>query len=278
MGHGRIGPPGNHASRWLTALFERRFCCAGSQNVALAAEGITVDSALVRNGLSSVPLNAVRNDSLRCPSRPVEEPTSVYEAPFVDVLAVAKAGSGDGFEQIYRALNRRVSSYVRVRGADDPDGLVNDVFLQVFKSLAGFQGCEAQFNAWVFTIARNKLIDQTRRRSRRPDESWLSQTQEGQLVALDRVEDQVVDECSSNELLAKLDCLTNEQREVVLLRIVSDLTIDTIANMLGKRPGAIKALQRRAFRTLAQHLTETEKRPEGLGVANAGHRQVSFAV
>ncbi len=152
-----------------------------------------------------------------------------------------------------------MSSFGRVRGADDPDGLVNDVFLQVFKSLAGFEGCEAQFNAWVFTIAGNKLIDQARRRSRQPEQTWLSEAQEAQLAAPHRVEDQVVDQCSSNELLAKLDCLTSEQREVVLLRIVSDLTIDTIAKTMGKRPGAIKALQRRAFRTLAQHLAATEE-------------------
>lgn len=59
---------------------------------------------------------------------------------------------------------------------------------------------------------------------------------------------------------AQLDELTAEQREVVVLRIVADLTIEATAEVVGKRVGAVKALQRRAFRALARNI-EREAAP-----------------
>lgn len=186
-----------------------------------------------------------------------------FRPSFEAVLTLAQGGDGRAFEQLFEALNRRVHAFVRVRGAVDSEALVNDVFLRVFTNLGGFDGNEVQFRAWVFTIARNKLIDEGRRGQRRVMETSMEAAMEsGDEVGsgVGDVEAEALSSLGNGWVAAQLDALTVEQREVVVLRIVADLTIEAIAVVLGKRVGAVKALQRRAFRTLARNL-EREAAP-----------------
>lgn len=175
------------------------------------------------------------------------------DEPFDQTLAAARAGDGGAFELLFVSMSRRVRSFVALRGAGDPDGMVNDVFLKVFTNLDGFVGNEIQFRAWVYKIARNTLIDEVRRSERRVDETTLEQAHAIGIESGD-VEVEAIDQLGDDWVLAQLDVLTPEQREVVILRVVSDLTIEAIAEVLGKRIGAVKAMQRRAFRTLAKNL------------------------
>jgi RNA polymerase sigma-70 factor, ECF subfamily len=172
---------------------------------------------------------------------------------FDQTLAAARAGDGRAFEDLYELLSRRVYSFVSVRGASDPEGMVNDVFVKVFVHLGDFVGNEIQFSAWVFRIARNTLMDEARRRQRRVDEAELDGA--GEPAAGD-VESDAIDHLGNDWVRTQLGVLTPEQRDVVVLRIVSDLTIEAIAEVLGKRIGAVKAIQRRAFRTLARNLED----------------------
>jgi RNA polymerase sigma-70 factor (ECF subfamily) len=152
-------------------------------------------------------------------------------------------------------MSRRVYGFASVRGAADPEGLVNDVFLKVFTSLHNFVGNEIQFSAWVFKIARNTLIDEARRRKRRPATTELTKIHDSPTVLAD-VELEAIGHLNHDWLLAQLDLLTLEQRDVVVMRVVSDLTVEAIAEVLGKPVGAVKAMQRRAFRTLARNFND----------------------
>lgn len=180
---------------------------------------------------------------------------------FDDVLVAAKSGDGIAFEQLYRMLNRRVASFAKARQAADPDGVVNDVFLRVFQNLPTFEGNEDQFIGWVFQIARNQLIDGTRRRQRRPNELLLSEhPDEPTSNSIDDtalVDDTVIAQMSADRLLERLDCLTEEQRDVVLLRVVADQSLEVVAASMDKSVGAIKGLQRRALRTLAREIQDS---------------------
>src|SRR5215212_11760261 len=88
--------------------------------------------------------------------------------PFDDVLAAAQAGAAWAFEVLYRDLSPSVTGYLRMHGAAEPDDLASETFLSVFTGLAGFRGDEDGLRAWVFTIAHRRLVDDWRRRSRRP--------------------------------------------------------------------------------------------------------------
>ncbi len=176
------------------------------------------------------------------------------EIIFQRVLESARQGDSRAFEQLYLRLNRRVHAFVRVRGATDPEGTVNEVFLAVFTRLGSFKGGEAQFNAWVFTIARNKLIDESRKRQRRVRE--VSADQDGiEYIVADRsatgdVAQEAIDHITTEGLSQKLQFLTDDQRDAVVLRVIADLSIEAIAEVMDKPPSSVRALLRRAFRTI----------------------------
>jgi RNA polymerase sigma-70 factor (ECF subfamily) len=175
------------------------------------------------------------------------------EDSFEQTLRAAQGGDGRAFGILYESLDRRVLTFVSLRGAADPEGTVSDVFVKVFTNLGSFSGNETQFSAWVFTIARNTLIDEARRRRRRVEESELDTDAADGLVTGD-VEADVMARLGDEWMREQLEVLTPDQRDVVVLRIAGDLSLEAVAEVLGKRVGAVKAMQRRAFRTLAKKL------------------------
>src|ERR671927_381045 len=87
---------------------------------------------------------------------------------FDGVLSAAQAGAAWAFEVLYRELSPAVTGYLRLHGAAEPDDLASETFIGVLTGLSGFSGDEAALRAWVFTIAHRRLVDDWRRRSRRP--------------------------------------------------------------------------------------------------------------
>jgi RNA polymerase sigma factor (sigma-70 family) len=174
--------------------------------------------------------------------------------PFADVLAAARAGAGWAFERLYEELAPRVSGYLRLRGASDPESLTNEVFLGVFRGLAGFSGDEESFRSWVFTIAHHRVVDDRRRRAVRPETTELDSSEDDtpggntELEALGLLESEWV-----RDLLGEV---TADQRDVLLLRVLGDMSVEETAAALGKRPGAVKQLQRRGLATLRKTLRE----------------------
>jgi RNA polymerase sigma factor (sigma-70 family) len=161
---------------------------------------------------------------------------------FEPVLGAARAGEGWAFERLFGWYGRPVAAYLRGAGVEDPDGAANEVFLRAFTRLGGFEGSEPRFRSWLFTIAHHLIVDERRRRSRRPATAELAH----EPPCADDVEVVLGDE-RVRELLGGL---APDQRDVVLLRIVADLSIEETALVLGKRANAVKQLQHRAVRTL----------------------------
>jgi RNA polymerase sigma-70 factor (ECF subfamily) len=165
---------------------------------------------------------------------------------FDSVLAAAQAGAPWAFERLWRAFAPPVAGYLRLQGAADPDDLTSEVFLGAFRRLAAFAGNEAQFQAWLFTIAHRRLVDALRRASCRPLAAEWGATD----VAGGDVEDDALARLGEERVRGLCDLLPAGQRDVLLLRLVGDLTVDQVAGVLGRTPGAVKALQRRGFATL----------------------------
>jgi RNA polymerase sigma-70 factor (ECF subfamily) len=171
----------------------------------------------------------------------------------------ARAGSAAGFEAIYHRLAPSVASYLRLNGAEDVEDLTNEVFVQVHRALGRFEGDGAAFRSFAFTIAHRRLIDDRRRRRRRPA---IADGAVAEPPAPDAPEDDVVGALSLESALALVEALSADQREVIIMRIVSDLSIEEVASAMGKTPGAIKALQHRALMTLRRSVeVEAEATP-----------------
>jgi RNA polymerase sigma factor (sigma-70 family) len=177
---------------------------------------------------------------------------------FPSVLDAARAGAPWAFERLYADLAPAVGGYLRVQGAAEPDDVTSEVFLGVFTGIGSFTGAEPQFRSWVFTIAHRKLIDERRRLARR---RW---SPAGDLDAFDRtggdVEVDAFDVLGSQRVVEWCAGLSPDQREVLVLRVIGDLTVEQVAAIVGKSIGAVKALQRRALSSL-RHQIEREGVP-----------------
>ena len=177
--------------------------------------------------------------------------------PFDDVLTAAQAGAGWAFEVLYRDLAPSVTGYLRLHGAAEPDDLASETFIGVFTGLGGFSGDEAALRGWVFTIAHRRLVDDWRRRSRRPQVS----DDPGDLTELrgGDVEDDALVGVGTDTVHKLCALLPDDQRSVLLLRILADLTIEQVAQAIGRSVGATKALQRRGLRALRTRLENSSE-------------------
>jgi RNA polymerase sigma factor (sigma-70 family) len=180
--------------------------------------------------------------------------------PFDDVLAAAQAGAAWAFEVLYRDLAPAVTGYLRLHGATEPDDLASETFIGVLTGLGGFRGDEDALRAWVFTIAHRRLVDDWRRRGRRPQVT----DDDGPLAARPGgdTEDDALVRLGTDDVHRLCGLLPADQRAVLLLRILADLTVEQVAEVMGKSMASIKALQRRGLRTLRDQLEPArEKTP-----------------
>ena len=176
---------------------------------------------------------------------------------FDDVLAAAQAGAAWAFETLYRDLAPVVTGYLRLHGAVEPDDLASETFLGVFTGLAGFHGDEDALRAWVFTIAHRRLVDDWRRRSRRPQVVDDGADLAGQVGG--DVEDDVLTRLGTEDVHRICALLPDDQRSVVLLRVLGDLTVEQVGQVMGRSSASVKALQRRGLRALREELERTSE-------------------
>lgn len=171
-------------------------------------------------------------------------------ARFDQTLAAARGGDGAAFQHLYSWLVRPITGFVSSKGLSDPGPVVSETFLGAFRGLDSFSGDAVDFRKWVFGIARHKIVDAQRKDARRNERS-IDEINLSDRASTANVEGEVLANISADTIRELCADLTEEQREVLTLRLVSGLTVAQIAEMLGKEIGAIKALQRRALRRLA---------------------------
>jgi len=171
---------------------------------------------------------------------------------FKELLAAARGGDEGAWAEIFRELSPAVLGYLRSNSAPDPENIVGEVFLQVARDVEGFEGDERRFRAWVFTIAHHRLIDARRYAARRPVD--LVEEPPEPDVPVDDAADQAMARIGADEVKRVLGGLTEDQQSVLMLRVIGDLTVDEVAKTVGKRPGAVKALQRRGLAAVKREL------------------------
>lgn len=171
---------------------------------------------------------------------------------FDAVLCRARAGEAAGFQCLYDDLAPPVAAYLRGRGVRDVEDVTSEVFLAVFTGLPRFTGGQPEFRSWVFTIAHRRIVDQWRAAGRTPQTVGWDERHDPR--AADSAEQDAFVRLGEDRVRELLDGLSEDQRDVLLLRILGDMTVDQVADALGKRSGAVKALQRRALSSLRRAL------------------------
>ena len=174
---------------------------------------------------------------------------------FQTTLAAARRGDERAWTEIYRSLAPGLLGYLRGQGAAEAEDLLGEVMLQLVRDLPRFAGDERQFRAFAFTIAHHRLIDDRGHRGRRPVEPAPDELLMQRGAASD-AEQEALERLGAERLRTLIGRLSPSQRSVLLLRIVGGLTVEEVAQAIGKRPGAVKALQRRALAAVARQLSK----------------------
>ncbi|MHB9004504.1 MAG: RNA polymerase sigma factor [Coriobacteriia bacterium] len=180
-------------------------------------------------------------------------------SPFESVLTAASQGAEWAWVRIVNDLDGMLRIYVRRNGAIDVDDVIGETWLHVARRLVHFSGDERDFRSWVFMVAHHRIIDERRRVRRRPLPCAEEAIAEETNACSPSAEDEAVGRLAEEELLSHLQTLSRDQREVILLRFVAGFGVAEIARIMGKTPGAVQALQRRALKRLEKELRQSGK-------------------
>lgn len=167
------------------------------------------------------------------------------------LIHFSQHGDRDAFACLYDTYIERIHHYIyyRVYDREVAEDLTSLVFLRVWENLGTFKSGQAPFMGWLYRIAHNAVIDYYR--TRKPFIT-LEDVDPQSLSHSDRVDESIDLTNLSQKLVTAMDGLTGTQREVLILRFIWGLTTTEIARRLHKGQGAIRALQMRGLRKLAE--------------------------
>jgi RNA polymerase sigma-70 factor (TIGR02952 family) len=210
------------------------------------------------------PVASPRPSPLPRPSREAPAEESVVrpaDAGGIDVWALvhrAQNGDAEAFGELYDHYVTMVHRYVYHRVGDraTAEDVTSETFVRALRRIdsLSFQGRDV--GAWLVTIARNIVLDHVKSSRYRLEVATADMRDADQIT--EGPEDAVVAHVTNRELLACVQRLGSEQQECIVLRFIHGLSVSETAEIMGKKDGAIKALQHRAVRRLAGML------PEGL--------------
>jgi RNA polymerase sigma-70 factor (ECF subfamily) len=179
----------------------------------------------------------------------------VLNEEFPEVLAAAARGDELAFSALYRDVHPALLRYLRAMSWDIAEDAASECWFEVARGLGAFVGPEPAFRAWVFAIARRKLIDRIRYEARRPT-AELSDLDLGGPLRRD-VADDVVEMDATYRALALVQTLPTDQAEAVLLRVVAGLEYSDVARIMDRSAGAVRVLVHRGLRRLEGLVGET---------------------
>lgn len=166
----------------------------------------------------------------------------------------ARRGDEAAWGEIYRDLAGPVTGYLAGLGVTDAEDIAGEVFLQVARDIHKFEGTESSFRSWVFVIAHRRAIDWRRAAQRRPPTADHEMPE----LAGGDVEAEAMELVDADQVIRLLDRLSDDQRDVIALRVIGDLSLEETAAVMGKTVGAVKALQHRAIRAMRDDLEHGE--------------------
>ena len=198
-----------------------------------------------------------------------------HSVAYAEQLERAKRGDSEALSALYRQFLPRVFGAIAAHVPDraTAEDLTSEVFLKMVEGISQVRtNAEAGFAAWIFQIARLTIASYYRKRQRQPlllpiDASlWEQDEQAESYLLLASLSDadpahlaETRDEWSA--VVQAIHALTEEQRQVLVARLIFGYDIATVAHMVGKNANAVKALEFRALRSLQRKLTKPE-RPE----------------
>lgn len=172
---------------------------------------------------------------------------ATFDLPDYDQLVKeAVRGSDNAFALLWRHYQPRMVRYLAMF-TNDPEDLCSEVWIKIAKSIKGFDGDSKAFKGWIYTIARNSATDLARKKKR---EGTTSELDEG---------DWTGENSTMVEVMDLIKRLPPEHAEVILLRVVANLEVNDVAEIVGKTAGNVRVLTHRGLKQLNEMLTGGER-------------------
>lgn len=169
-----------------------------------------------------------------------------------------KAGEYDPvvIAEIYDEYYGKIYNYIYHKTGDRPlaEDLAADVFLRALEAVQSNKGWTTSLQGWLYRIAHNLVVDHYRRQSKRegpPLNERIASTDDRSVQIAERI-------LASAKVRSALHHLTEQQRQVIVLKFAEDLSNREVAEILGKTEGAVKALQHRGLAALRRVLNVEE--------------------
>lgn len=171
------------------------------------------------------------------------------------IVRKAIAGDEDAAGALFDHYHPRVFAYAlsKLRNRSDAEEVASEAFARVLRDIDKFRWKGSGFEAWLFRIAANLIVDHVRKNRREtPSDSATETASTQELGPLASV---LAGEQAAR-LGSMLESLADEQREVVLLRFAAGLDTSEVGNVMGRKPNAVRQLQFRALTNLREMMRE----------------------
>lgn len=189
---------------------------------------------------------------MRQPGDPLDE----RDDAFARLLSAARKGETWAWERIYGAFSPFVVGYLRSQRIPDADDLAGEVFVQVVRTIAGFEGDATRFRSWLVAFTHRRMVA-TRRPPREAQPDGVLTTLLPTSARAVTIDSKALEQLAAEDLVALLDVLKEAQRDVLLLRLFGGLSISEVGAAIGRRPSAVRALQRGALQRLREALNNS---------------------
>jgi len=169
------------------------------------------------------------------------------------LIAAAKALDERAWETLFHQHHDQLRTYVRYRVGDAAvaEDLASQVFAEAIAGISKYHYRGIPIRAWFYRIARNLSNDYVRKNRYRPDVALQPNEAPSPMRLLER-------DLEERQLTAALKRLTDEQRQVLVLRFILDHSVAETAEMMSKSIGAVKTLQHRALAAARRVLTSID--------------------
>lgn len=174
------------------------------------------------------------------------------------LLDRARRGDREALAELFRTHHAHVLRYLRSRRAVAAEDVASQVWVDVASSIARFEGGDDDFRRWLFTIAHRRSVDSIRRSVR--DDRLAVRAADADADTHADGADVVHDRAGSlDRAIALIATLPEQMGAAVMLRVVNELPVADVAEILGTTEGNVRVLVHRGTSRLRRRLSVTDE-------------------
>lgn len=170
-------------------------------------------------------------------------------------VAAARAGDHAAWEALYRRLYPKLRAFLLTKvGPAHVEDAVSETMARAVRNIDGYKPGPSGFDGWVFGIGRRVAADHHRKTGRTRRQDTAAAALSGSGIAPENPGERLDLSEEQARLRRAFERLASQDRELLELRVVAELSVEQVAAVLGKRPGAVRTAQSRALQRLRKLL------------------------